>query len=50
VTRQYPFRVSVETNPAQTDDVRRAIEEVLEAADQAPDPWWQAGNEEALEE
>jgi hypothetical protein len=50
VTPQYPFRVTAETKPAQTDDVVQAIEAVLAAPEPAPDPWWRAGIEEMLDE
>jgi hypothetical protein len=42
--------VTTDTDPAQTDEVVRAIEEALGSAEPGPDPWWQAGTEEALEE
>jgi hypothetical protein len=50
VTAQYPFRVSSETNPPQSEEVDRAIADVLAEDAAARDPWWQAGIEEALEE
>jgi hypothetical protein len=50
VTGEYPFRVTPETNPPQPEDVVRALAELVEGFEPAPDPWWQAGMEEALEE
>ena len=50
VTADYPFRVDIETNPALEDEVARAITQALAAPGSSPDPWWQAGVEEALEE
>jgi hypothetical protein len=38
------------TNPPQSEDVDRAIANVLTEDAATPDPWWQAGIEEALEE
>jgi hypothetical protein len=42
--------VDVELNPVQAPEVAAAIAAVV-AADEpaAPDPWWQAGIDEALE-
>jgi hypothetical protein len=42
--------VNPETSPPQPEDVGRAIAEVLADEPAAPDPWWQAGIEESLEE
>jgi hypothetical protein len=42
--------VSSETNPPPPEDVDRAIADVLAEDDATPDPWWQAGTEESLEE
>jgi hypothetical protein len=42
--------VTTETTPPQPDDVVRAIEAAVAAPDPEPDPWWQAGIEEALGE
>jgi hypothetical protein len=49
-TSRYPFCVSSETNPPPPEDVDRAIADVLAEDDATPDPWWQAGTEESLEE
>jgi hypothetical protein len=42
--------VSPETDPPLAEEIERALAEALAAAPAAPDPWWQAGIEEALEE
>jgi len=42
--------VSSETNPSQPEEVDEAIADVLARDDPGPDPWWQAGIEESLEE
>jgi hypothetical protein len=42
--------VIFETSPSESDDVARAIEEALAAPEPAPDPWWRAGIDEALDE
>ncbi|HEY2777857.1 MAG TPA: hypothetical protein VGI77_08110 [Gaiellaceae bacterium] len=39
-----------ETSPPQPDDVGGAIADVLAEDTANPDPWWQAGIEESLEE
>ena len=49
-TPEYPFRVNPETNPPQSEDVARAITDVLAEDEPVPNPWWQAGIDEALEE
>lgn len=49
-TPQYPFRVRPETDPPQTEEVAQAISDLLAGGDAAPDPWWQAGIEESVEE
>jgi len=49
-TPQYPFRVSTETNPPQTEEIVRAIADAFAETEDGPDPWWQAGLDEALEE
>ena len=49
-TPQYPFRVTPETDPAQPEEVVRAIADALAAEAAAPDPWWRAGIEESLDE
>jgi hypothetical protein len=42
--------VELDLDPAQPDAVVAAVRELLAAAAApAPDPWWQAGVEEALE-
>ena len=38
----------VELDPEQPEPVARAVEELLRGADREPDPWWQAGIDEAL--
>ena len=50
VTGQYPFCVTFETNATQSEDVDKAIADLLGEDDAAPDPWWRAGIEESLEE
>jgi hypothetical protein len=50
VTGQYPFRVSSETNPPQSEDVDKAIADLLGEDAVTPDPWWLAGTRESLEE
>jgi hypothetical protein len=42
--------VDVETSPPQPDDVARELGEALAGERPAPDPWWQAGIDEALGE
>jgi hypothetical protein len=42
--------VTPETDPPQAEEIERALAEALAAAAAAPDAWWQAGIEEALEE
>jgi hypothetical protein len=42
--------VDVDLNPPQTPEVEAAIAAALAAGEPAaPDPWWQAGMEDALE-
>jgi hypothetical protein len=41
--------VDVELEPEQPDEVSRAVEELLADSRPTPDPWWQAGIEEAIE-
>jgi len=41
--------VDLELSPDQPDAVAAAIEALLTPPPQAPDPWWQAGLEEAVE-
>jgi hypothetical protein len=50
VRLHYPFCVSTDTQPPQPKEVTRAIAEALAGAEPVPDPWWQAGIEEALDE
>jgi hypothetical protein len=40
--------VEVETTPPQPDEVEAAIARALVEAPAEPDPWWQAGIDEAL--
>jgi hypothetical protein len=42
--------VNPETSPPQPDEVAEAIGEVLAGEDRAPDPWWQAGIQESVDE
>jgi hypothetical protein len=42
--------VNPETTPPQPDEVAKAIGEVLAEVDPTPDPWWQAGIDESLDE
>jgi hypothetical protein len=42
--------VNPETTPPQPDEVARAITELLDEVGPAPDPWWQAGIDESLDE
>ena len=41
--------MEVELTPEQPDEVVRAVKSALEAEKPAPDPWWQAGIDEALD-
>ena len=41
--------MDLEIAPEQPESVVAAVEAVLSASTQEPDPWWQAGLEEALE-
>ena len=41
--------MDVDLSPDQPDEVERAIARLLETAAERPDPWWQAGIDEALE-
>ena len=38
----------VELEPEQPEPVARAVEELLRGEDPEPDPWWQAGIDDAL--
>jgi hypothetical protein len=40
--------VDLELEPEQPDEVVRAVERLLDAGVQRPDPWWQAGLDEML--
>lgn len=42
--------MDLELDPPQPDEVTRALSELLTNSEQAPDPWWQAGIDEALDE
>jgi hypothetical protein len=42
--------VSPEPDPRLAEEIERALAEALAVAPAAPDAWWQAGIEEALEE
>jgi hypothetical protein len=42
--------VELETEPELPDEVVRSLEAALAAEAPAPDPWWQAGLDEALGE
>jgi hypothetical protein len=41
--------VDLETNPPQPASVTDAIRAVLTESEPAPDPWWQAGLDDALQ-
>jgi hypothetical protein len=41
--------VNVELQPEQPPEIEQAVAAVLEQPLAAPDPWWEAGNQEALE-
>lgn len=49
-TRRYPFCVTPETDPPQSEEVAQAIGDLLAGDDAAPDPWWQAGIDESVDE
>jgi hypothetical protein len=42
--------MDVELEPQQPPVVAKAIAQLLTESEQAPDPWWQAGIDEALED
>jgi hypothetical protein len=42
--------VKPELEPPQPDEVAKVIGDLAAGDDPAPDPWWRAGIEEALEE
>jgi hypothetical protein len=46
---QNPSIVEIELTPEQPAEVAAAIDELVAAPAVTPDPWWQAGLEEALE-
>ena len=41
--------MDVELDPPQTDEVARAVAELVDVGAPPPDPWWQAGVDEILE-
>ena len=41
--------MDVELDPDQPEEVVRAVVDLLADGDLSPDPWWQAGLDEALE-
>jgi hypothetical protein len=41
--------VELELDPPQPPPVTEAVASLLETAEAGPDPWWQAGIDEALE-
>jgi hypothetical protein len=42
--------MDVELEPQQPDEVAKAIAALLAESEQTPDPWWQAGIDETLED
>ena len=42
-------RVDVDLTPEQPPEVERAVSEALDLTPPGPDPWWEAGNRDALE-
>jgi hypothetical protein len=42
--------MDLELEPPQPDQVSRALGELLQAVNEEPDPWWQAGIDEALDD
>jgi hypothetical protein len=40
--------IELELDPEQPPAVRDAVAELLAGGDRTPDPWWQAGLEDAL--
>jgi hypothetical protein len=40
--------VEIELTPAQPPEIAEAVAELLDQEPPAPDPWWQAGIDEAL--
>ena len=41
--------VDLDLSPEQPDEVEQAVSRLLDAGDPDPDPWWQAGIDEALD-
>ena len=41
--------MDVELAPEQPPEVEQAVAAALDQAPPAPDPWWEAGNQDALE-
>jgi hypothetical protein len=41
--------VELELTPEQPPEVEQAVSAALDSAPAGPDPWWEAGNREALE-
>jgi hypothetical protein len=41
--------VDVELEPEQPDEIARVVEALLSEGVPAPDPWWEAGIEDAIE-
>ena len=41
--------MEIELDPEQPEEVARAVAELLDEAAAPPDPWWQAGLDDALE-
>jgi hypothetical protein len=41
--------VELELTPEQPPEVEQAVAEALDAAAATPDPWWEAGNQDAVE-
>ncbi len=41
--------MNLELEPEQPPEVERAIAETLQGREPRPDPWWQAGVDEALD-
>jgi len=42
--------MDLELDPPQPDEVSRVLGELLRDAQQEPDPWWQAGIDDALDD
>jgi len=41
--------VDLELTPEQPPEIEQAVAEALDPAPSRPDPWWEAGNRDALE-